>query len=42
MNEKPQTRIDSLRDADILCIASANWDADLWTNSQHMMSRLAP
>lgn len=30
-----------LKGADIVCIASANWDAELWTNSQHIMSRLA-
>ncbi|MBN1826514.1 MAG: glycosyltransferase [Candidatus Eisenbacteria bacterium] len=41
MDERPQQGIESLRDADILCIASANWDAALWTNSQHLMSRLA-
>ncbi|NNE09692.1 MAG: glycosyltransferase [Gemmatimonadetes bacterium] len=27
--------------ADIICLASGNWDAELWTNSQHLMSRLA-
>ncbi len=31
----------SLKGASIICIASANWDAELWTNSQHLMSRLA-
>lgn len=31
----------SLQGADIICVASANWDAELWTNSQHIMSRLA-
>ncbi len=33
--------LNSLEGADIICIASANWDAELWTNSQHIMSRLA-
>jgi len=32
---------DALQGANILCIASANWDAELWTNSQHLMSRLS-
>lgn len=26
---------------DIICISSADWDAPLWTNKQHLMSRLA-
>lgn len=26
---------------DIVCLASADWDAPLWTNKQHVMSRLA-
>jgi glycosyltransferase involved in cell wall biosynthesis len=25
----------------IVCIGSADWDADVWTNQQHLMSRLA-
>ena len=25
----------------IVCFATADWDAELWTNKQHMMSRLA-
>ncbi|MFC1849713.1 glycosyltransferase [candidate division CSSED10-310 bacterium] len=31
-----------LKNHNIICIASANWDAPLWTNSQHVMSRLSP
>ena len=30
-----------LRDRDIVCVGFADWDADLWTNQQHLMSRLA-
>jgi glycosyltransferase involved in cell wall biosynthesis len=26
---------------DIVCVGFADWDADLWTNQQHLMSRLA-
>jgi glycosyltransferase involved in cell wall biosynthesis len=30
-----------LKGQDIVCISSADWDAPLWTNKQHLMSRLA-
>jgi glycosyltransferase involved in cell wall biosynthesis len=30
-----------LHDRDIVCVGFADWDADLWTNQQHLMSRLA-
>ncbi|MBN2383120.1 glycosyltransferase [bacterium] len=30
-----------LKNHNIICIASANWDAPLWTNSQHVMCRLS-
>jgi glycosyltransferase involved in cell wall biosynthesis len=30
-----------LRDRHIVCIGFAEWDAELWTNQQHLMSRLA-
>jgi glycosyltransferase involved in cell wall biosynthesis len=26
---------------DIVCVSTADWDASLWTNKQHLMSRLA-
>ena len=39
--EDPVRSLDSLEGESILCIASANWDAELWTNSQHLMSRLS-
>lgn len=41
MEKRIASEIETLEGADILCIASANWDASLWTNSQHLMSRLA-
>ncbi len=41
MSTLSRDRALSLEGADIICIASANWDAQLWTNSQHLMSRLA-
>jgi glycosyltransferase involved in cell wall biosynthesis len=31
----------SLRGRDIVCVGFADWDAELWTNQQHLMSRLA-
>jgi glycosyltransferase involved in cell wall biosynthesis len=31
----------TLRGRDIVCIGFADWDAELWTNQQHLMSRLA-
>ena len=30
-----------LRGRDIVCVGFADWDAELWTNQQHLMSRLA-
>jgi glycosyltransferase involved in cell wall biosynthesis len=33
----PQT----LRGRDIVCVGFADWDAELWTNQHHLMSRLA-
>ena len=30
-----------LRDRQIVCIGFADWDSELWTNQQHLMSRLA-
>lgn len=30
-----------LDEQDILCVGFADWDAELWTNQQHLMSRLA-
>jgi glycosyltransferase involved in cell wall biosynthesis len=30
-----------LRDRDIVCVGFADWDAELWTNQHHLMSRLA-
>ncbi|MFH1277371.1 MAG: glycosyltransferase [Candidatus Eisenbacteria bacterium] len=38
MDPKPAPPLEG---ANIVCIASANWEAELWTNSQHLMSRLA-
>lgn len=31
----------ALRGRDIVCVGFAEWDAELWTNQQHLMSRLA-
>lgn len=31
----------SLPTRDIVCVGFADWDAELWTNQQHLMSRLA-
>jgi glycosyltransferase involved in cell wall biosynthesis len=31
----------SLRGRDIVCVGFADWDAELWTNQHHLMSRLA-
>ena len=28
-------------DPDVVCVSTADWDAPLWTNKQHLMSRLA-
>jgi glycosyltransferase involved in cell wall biosynthesis len=33
--------IPRLEGRDIVCVGFADWDADLWTNQQHLMSRLA-
>ncbi len=41
MKDSPKEKPPLLEGADIICMASANWDAELWTNSQHIMSRLA-
>jgi glycosyltransferase involved in cell wall biosynthesis len=30
-----------LAGSDIVCVGFADWDAELWTNQQHLMSRLA-
>ncbi len=30
-----------MRKTDVVCLATADWDAELWTNKQHLMSRLA-
>jgi glycosyltransferase involved in cell wall biosynthesis len=30
-----------LKGRDIVCVGFADWDTDLWTNQQHLMSRLA-
>ncbi len=30
-----------LRGRDIVCVGFADWETDLWTNQQHLMSRLA-
>jgi glycosyltransferase involved in cell wall biosynthesis len=30
-----------LEEKDIVCVGFADWDAELWTNQQHLMSRLA-
>jgi glycosyltransferase involved in cell wall biosynthesis len=30
-----------IRDRDIVCVGFADWEAELWTNQQHLMSRLA-
>jgi glycosyltransferase involved in cell wall biosynthesis len=32
---------DRIRGRDIVCVGFADWDAELWTNQQHLMSRLA-
>ena len=29
------------RPAPVVCVGFADWDAELWTNQQHLMSRLA-
>jgi glycosyltransferase involved in cell wall biosynthesis len=31
----------SLRGRDVVCVGFADWDAELWTNQHHLMSRLA-
>ncbi len=31
----------SLEDRDIVCLGFGEWDAELWTNQQHLMARLA-
>jgi glycosyltransferase involved in cell wall biosynthesis len=31
----------NLRGRDIVCVGFADWDAELWTNQHHLMSRLA-
>ncbi len=31
----------AMRGRDIVCVGFADWDAELWTNQQHLMSRLA-
>ena len=31
----------TLRGRDIVCVGFADWDAELWTNQHHLMSRLA-
>jgi glycosyltransferase involved in cell wall biosynthesis len=31
----------TLHDSHIVCIGFADWDAELWTNQQHLMARLA-
>jgi glycosyltransferase involved in cell wall biosynthesis len=31
----------TLRGRDIVCVGFADWDTELWTNQQHLMSRLA-
>src|SRR5271155_1656895 len=36
MSEHPR-----LQGRDIVCVGFADWDTDLWTNQQHLMSRLA-
>jgi glycosyltransferase involved in cell wall biosynthesis len=38
---EPSTASARLRGRDIVCIGFADWDAELWTNQQHLMSRLA-
>jgi glycosyltransferase involved in cell wall biosynthesis len=38
---RPGRRLIALRDRDIVCLGFADWDAELWTNQQHLMSRLA-
>ncbi len=30
-----------LREREIMCVGFADWESDLWTNQQHLMSRLA-
>jgi glycosyltransferase involved in cell wall biosynthesis len=34
-------RAAGLHGRDIVCVGFADWDTDLWTNQQHLMSRLA-
>lgn len=41
LNSSEQEQPNVLKGQNIICIASANWDAPLWTNSQHVMSRLS-
>ena len=31
----------SIEGRDIVCLGFGEWDAELWTNQQHLMSRLA-
>jgi glycosyltransferase involved in cell wall biosynthesis len=33
--------VEPLRGRDVVCVGFADWDTDLWTNQQHLMSRLA-
>src|SRR5690242_4656953 len=37
----PRDRPSGLVGRDIVCVGFADWDAPLWTNQQHLMSRLA-
>ena len=36
-----EAHVPRLRGRDIVCVGFADWDTDLWTNQQHLMSRLA-
>jgi glycosyltransferase involved in cell wall biosynthesis len=37
----PMAEPTQLRNRDIVCVGFADWDAELWTNQHHLMSRLA-
>jgi glycosyltransferase involved in cell wall biosynthesis len=40
-SSRPQGRASRLQGRAIVCVGFADWDTELWTNQQHLMSRLA-
>jgi glycosyltransferase involved in cell wall biosynthesis len=39
--EAPNAAAPRIRGRNIVCVGFADWESDLWTNQQHLMSRLA-